>query len=82
MFNPDFYPTPDAVIEKMLVPLFRTYMGYRHSSFFGPGRYDKEVEIQEFPYTTVLDPSAGSGAILDYVGRVLDKQAYGDYHKE
>jgi hypothetical protein len=82
MFNPDFYPTPDAVIEKMLAPLYRTHMGYQHSSFFGPGRYEQEEEIRQFPYSTVLDPSAGSGAILDYVGKVLDKQAYGGHQKD
>lgn len=77
MFNPDFYPTPDAVIEKMIAPLYRTYMGYPESSFFGPRRGQQEQEMKDFPYATVLDPSAGSGAILDYVGKVLDQQARG-----
>jgi len=81
MFNAEFYPTPDAVIEKMLEPLYTTYMAYPESSFFGPRRYQEEVEFREFPNTTILDPSAGSGAILDYVGRVLDKQARGGYQE-
>lgn len=79
MFNDEFFPTPAAVIEKMIAPLFITYMGYPDSSFFGPSRYEKEVEMRSFPYDTVLDPSAGSGAILDYVGEVLNKQSRGGY---
>lgn len=82
MFNPDFYPTPDAVIEKMIAPLFRTYKGYRESSFFGPRKYQQQEDLRDFPYHTVLDPSAGSGAILDYVGRVLDQQARGGYQQD
>ena len=82
MFNPEFYPTPDAVIEKMLAPLYRTYMGYPESSFFGSRRGHLEEEMREFPYATVLDPSAGSGAILDYVGKVLDQQARGGRERD
>ena len=74
MFNPDFFPTPDAVIEKMLAPLFRTYKECPDSSFFGPRRGAVEVERTFFPYDTVLDPSAGSGSILDYVSKLFGDQ--------
>lgn len=44
VFDPEFYPTPKDVIEKMLRPY---------------------VDI--LPTATILEPSAGSGAILDFI---------------
>ncbi len=82
MFNADFYPTPDAVIEQILAPLYRTYLGYPESSFFGPRPGGQPVEMRDFPHATVLDPSAGSGAILDYVGKVLDAQARNGHQRD
>lgn len=46
LFDPEFYPTPDAVIEKMAAP----YAGCLHT-------------------VTILEPSAGNGAILDFLTR-------------
>lgn len=42
MFNPDFYPTPEAVIERMTAGI-------------------------DFHNTHILEPSAGSGNIVEYV---------------
>jgi hypothetical protein len=42
--NPDFYPTPDALISRMIGPY-----------------YNRLANAQ------ILEPSAGSGAILDYI---------------
>ena len=44
IFDPEFYPTPDAVIAKMVEP---------YADILGKA--------------TILEPSAGSGAILDYI---------------
>lgn len=44
IFDPEFYPTPESVIKKMVEP----YKEQLHTA-------------------TVLEPSAGSGAILDYI---------------
>lgn len=53
--NSEFYPTPRAVIEKMLEP-YRT----RTSALRGYNYYDIADK-------TILEPSAGKGDILDYI---------------
>ena len=64
MLNPDFYPTPAAVIAQMVEP-FMCEAGRGYQRFlYRAGK-------------TVLDPSAGSGAILDYVSEQLSR---GDAH--
>jgi hypothetical protein len=49
MFHEEFYPTPDAVISKMLRPHLATISNANYGNY------------------TILEPSAGSGAIIDYV---------------
>ncbi|GAB4527942.1 MAG: hypothetical protein OHK0046_46270 [Anaerolineae bacterium] len=51
MFNADFYPTPDSVIDRMLSPLVRTTSG----------TYSRRY----LPYRQILEPSAGKGNIVD-----------------
>jgi hypothetical protein len=46
VFDPEFFPTPDEVIEKMLAPYAATISS-----------------------ATILEPSAGNGAILDYLSQ-------------
>lgn len=54
MFDPEYFPTPGQVIYRMLAPYCRTR---------DVGRYDYHA-LQDL---TILDPSAGNGAILNYV---------------
>lgn len=56
MFNPDFFPTSDEVIDKMLAPLSETY-----DTSFG---YDKTYLKYRYK---ILEPSAGKGNILDRI---------------
>lgn len=51
MFDPELYPTPEEVIKRMLKP-------WQRSEFFPD---------LEFGDITILEPSAGSGALLDYI---------------
>lgn len=44
VFDPEFFPTPEEIIEKMLAPYAATISS-----------------------ATILEPSAGNGAILDYL---------------
>lgn len=65
MLNPDFFPTPDAVIQLMLAPWLavpRDPEGRR------PGYHKADLQAM-----TILEPSAGSGAILDWMAEHLRK---------
>lgn len=59
IFDPEFYPTPPEVIERMIAP----YADRLHSA-------------------TILEPSAGNGAILDFICNtgVAVKQTIGNRH--
>ncbi len=70
MFDPEFFPTPKEVVLKMLKP-FRddpegplAHVNGGRETYYGLGD------------SLILDPSAGSGAILDVVARELDPNAY------
>ena len=76
MVNPEFFPTPAAVIRQMLDP------------FFNPAPADEESQLGEhyrqhnpvaaaLRKLTILEPSAGSGAIVDELTAWLDRA---DYH--
>ena len=54
MYDPEYFPTPSHVIYRMLAPYCRPR---------DVGRYDYAA-LQDL---TILDPSAGNGAILNYV---------------
>jgi hypothetical protein len=54
MYDPEYFPTPKHVIERMLAP-------YRRKT--DVGRYDDS----KLEGLTILDPSAGSGNLLAYV---------------
>lgn len=59
MFNSEFYPTPPALIEKMLEP-------YKSKPF--KGGYDENLNNSfNLRNKTILEPSAGKGDILDYI---------------
>ncbi len=51
MFDPELYPTPPEVIKRMLKP-------WQRSEFF------PDLDLGDI---TILEPSAGSGSILDYI---------------
>ena len=57
MLNAEFFPTPDTVIRQMLAP----WLG---ASTSPQGRY---VDRATLAGLTILEPSAGSGAILDFI---------------
>lgn len=61
-----FFPTPASVIEKMLAPYVRTFKHERHEGVVTYLKLD----------TPILEPSAGSGAILDAIA------AYGTNTRE
>jgi hypothetical protein len=54
MFENEFYPTPNHVIERMLRPLVKEY---RDTSFY----------VRGIRKSSILEPSAGKGNILDYL---------------
>lgn len=58
MYDPEYFPTPSHVISKMLDP-YRTVVDV--------GRRDNSA----LENLTILDPSAGSGAILRYVAELI-----------
>jgi len=55
MFNKEFYPTPKALIEKMLEPFYS-----------GTNRFD-EAKYSKLSSKSILEPSAGKGDILDFI---------------
>ena len=57
MYDPEYYPTPEPVIQRMLAPYVRKS---------DVGRYDASA----LAGLTILDPSAGSGALLKYVAEL------------
>ena len=57
MFNNEFYPTPEPVIQLMLEPFIREYTDYR-------GFTNQVLTAKK-----VLEPSAGKGDILDFIKR-------------
>lgn len=59
LFDPEFYPTPDPVIAKMIEPY---------------------ADI--LPTATILEPSAGSGAIADYITETGTKKEYVKHNGE
>lgn len=54
MFNDDFYPTPDAVIDRLLEPLAKKATVYTD-----------HPDYLYLPYSKILEPSAGKGDIVD-----------------
>lgn len=63
MLNSDFYPSTEAVIEAMLRPYYEE----------GRREYRRSLNLHS---RTILEPSAGSGAILDYVSQALSSSGY------
>ena len=59
MFDKEFFPTPKAIIKKMLDP----YKFKRTKA--GSGSY--RLERYKTYEMTILEPSAGKGDILDYL---------------
>ena len=56
MFDPEFFPTPKPIVEKML------------SAYYLPSRWSNYNPGEERPrITSILEPSAGKGDILDYI---------------
>lgn len=70
----EFFPTTDEIIAKMVAPFERR--APRRS------RYEEDMSYLPFERVTVCDPSAGSGAILDYVAKRLNEQSYGGHMSE
>ena len=66
MFNENFYPTPPEIIEKMVAPYFTTKTIKSH---YGFNFYDEDVNITN--KVSILDPSAGSGNLLDAITQKL-----------
>lgn len=78
MFDPEFYPTPREVIAKMLFP-FTTRAKLRAKGLDHETRYYSKIDgINDD--LIILEPSAGSGVILDYIiensDRSLSKNIY------
>lgn len=69
MFGEQFYPTPEAVIEKMVEP----YGGEMLKGGIN-GRY-KDTKCYGLLDKTILDPSAGKGDILKFVAHDLEDYA-------
>lgn len=59
MYDPEFFPTPTEVLTRMLQPWLEKY---------DVGRYKAKEEMRNY---TILDPSAGSGAMLKYVEQLF-----------
>lgn len=57
MINSAFFPTPKAVIEKMIAPLLKE--AYAHHRYL--------------PYSQILEPSAGKGDIADYITKYCER---------
>ncbi|HRH68889.1 MAG TPA: DUF4942 domain-containing protein [Flavobacteriales bacterium] len=67
MYDPEYFPTPSHVISKMLDP-------YRE--VVDVGRRDNSA----LENLTILDPSAGSGAILNFVAELIHGDEAPDLH--
>lgn len=76
MLNPEFFPTPAAIIQRMLAPFFNSVpTGYGGQ---GSERYrHHNSAAAALRKLTILEPSAGSGAIVDELTAWLDRE---DYH--
>ena len=69
MFNADFFPTPPAVIALMLAP----WLNQPNAR----GHYPQRATLQGL---TILEPSAGSGTLLDWMVEhieTVDRHHYG-----
>ncbi len=64
MFSEEFYPTPIGIVKKMIYPYLEKY-----------DRHDKRFMSK----VTILEPSAGSGNILD--GITEDSIPYGNHNR-
>ena len=60
MFGKEFYPTPEAVVRKMLAP-------YEHSYHRGGINGHQVPGYGKLDGLTILEPSAGKGDILDVI---------------
>jgi len=58
-YNEEYYPTPEPVIKKMLEPWLVLH---------------GEKEYYKIGDKTILEPSAGHGAILDFLGKTVGEQ--------
>jgi hypothetical protein len=72
MLNADFYPTPDAVIRQMLSPWLDTPNAR--------GTYGGQPA--KLRGLSILEPSAGSGNIVDFIVRQIDLVERGDYGRK
>jgi hypothetical protein len=73
MFDPEFFPTPPAVVSQMLAPYFKRERGDMSDHL------QDEVNRAQLRDMMILEPSAGSGAMLDAVTRKLGEN-YARYH--
>lgn len=71
MLNPEFFPTPEAVIRHMLTPWLGAPTGPR-------GHYMDRATLAGL---TILEPSAGSGAILDFIVAEIERVERGSYER-
>jgi hypothetical protein len=58
MFNEEFYPTPPALIEKMLKPYKKDTEDFHDRYYY---------EYEKLSNLSILEPSAGKGDIVDYI---------------
>lgn len=65
MLNNEFFPTPERVIRQMLSPWL--------------GRTDYRSDRAKLSELVILEPSAGSGAIVDYIVRHIETVERGCY---
>lgn len=72
MLNDDFFPTPDPVIRQMLAPWLNTPNARGHYGW----------EPAKLRGLTILEPSAGSGNIVDYIIRHIKLAESGDYGRD
>jgi hypothetical protein len=68
MLNADFFPTPEAVIRQMLSPWLGAVVNCR-----------ERAKLSEL---TILEPSAGSGSIVDYITKHIDMVERGSYGRD
>lgn len=66
MFDPEFFPTPPELVDKLLEP------------YYGRMCYAGRSEGRESPIIAVLEPSAGKGDILNRIKG--HKESYGTYY--
>lgn len=75
MFSEEFYPTPKALIEKMLAP----YAGEKHTPTFGGG-YTDNYKCHGLANKTILEPQAGKGDIVDFINDNISRYDRPDIH--